>query len=81
MKEVRKRENAEREAAAKKRRTESGDDQVATALRKIRCCVGVPSKFNKATRLLLNLVEEGHVTQSYAELFFEVTRNSVRRSD
>ena len=47
-------------------------DQVATALRKIRCYVGVPAKFNKAAKLLLNLLQEGHITSNYSTLFFEV---------
>ena len=47
-------------------------DKVVSALRKIRCHIGVPTKFNKAARLVLSLCHEGHITTASSSLFFEV---------
>ena len=47
-------------------------DNVVSALRKIRCHVGVSAKFNKAARLVLSLCQEGHITTASGSLFFQV---------
>lgn len=77
----RKRQSEAQDDSAKKQKTREAQggvkDQVATALRKIRCYVGVPSKFNKAAKLLLSLLQQGHVTASYSMLFFEVLACSM----